>query len=173
MAILSRIPRANASIPAVGARSSEPPPAGDTDDEMLQEAQLEAIFSLPLLETMRMLCDPHEQQSSTSACFCAWAVALELHGHFEPAARARISAHWKHELLKPGSSIDALLHALLDALPLASSSAPSSQSPSAAEATDGKPPLQSDKSALLTLREHHTVGSLCEAHLKGGFSAPA
>ena len=51
-----------------------------------------------------------------SSLLIAWAIALELRTKYEPAARAKLAAHWKHVWLQ--GQLDLMLDSLLEALPL-------------------------------------------------------
>jgi hypothetical protein len=108
---------------------------------MMSEAELRAVFSAPLLRLMHPSPAPRTAPSESgggapavpttaptmapttaptlpdgSSLLIAWAIALELRTKYEPAARAKLAAHWKHVWLQ--GQLDLMLDSLLEALPL-------------------------------------------------------
>ena len=161
LSLFGRLPEGNASIvpspPAKGGTSKD---AGDSAEDTLSDAELNGVFSAPLLASMRTLAStaasggPEDDDATTAGadeCFGAWAVALEVHARYEPAARGRIANHWKHDLLKDGSSLDALLRALVNALPLSEIAPP-------APSTGAQ--------GVIGALQHGTVAALCTERIR-------
>ena len=107
------------------------------DDETMSEAELHAVFSAPLLRLMHPSPAPTTAPCESdggapmvpttapttaptlpddSALLTAWAIALELRTKYEPAARAKLAAHWKRVWLQ--GHLDLMLDSLLRARPL-------------------------------------------------------
>ena len=152
LALIGRLPPGNASLP----RSTGGSSAEVDEDSALSEGVMQAVFSAPLLAAMHGGAD---NDVSPSVRFCAWAAALELHARHEPAARRALASHWKHDLMQEGSSVGALLHTLLDTLPL---SAPAVASPNSAATSTSSPP--SEATAIHALR-HRSAAALCAAYV--------